>query len=69
MIPYAGQDRKEKYWSAMRRSRALMMFQVWKKDTAFIAGQLNVSEPRIHRWITEERSRDDGLPNPYENPQ
>lgn len=68
MIAYPGQDRSENYLGRLpdvsRSYRALMMFRAGK-DTTFIAKHFKCPEARILRWITEERSRENDLPNPY----
>lgn len=69
MIPYAGKYPRgkmdQRYCPGVSSSyRALMMFRAGK-DTAFIADHFKLTEAGVLRWITEERSRERGLPNPY----
>lgn len=62
ITPHLGQSRRH---PELRRSyRALLMFRAGK-DTAFIADHFKVTEAGVLRWITQERSRERGLPNPY----
>lgn len=74
MVPFAGYDPSDKPFASGaivplslngKRSMAYRMFKSGK-DTAQIAMALGVQENLVERWITRERCKRLGLPNPYE---
>jgi len=73
LIPYAGKDPTEKPYTPFDKPRAPRYFRPVRayrlfqngRDTLEIAAMLHVKEPTIHRWISVERSKSRGLPNPF----
>jgi len=72
LIGYAGRERWKQPLVVRkpirhRRTRSQMAYDLFRlgNDTADLAARLEVQEATILRWITYERSRRLGLPNPY----
>lgn len=66
-VAYSGQEAppaRARLSPIPKSRRAYLMFR-HGKDTLFIAEHYHVRESTALRWISEERSRLRGLPNPY----
>lgn len=73
LVEYAGKDpgdipysMKLTDWEASRQSRSYQAYQYFRRglDTIELAEKYQVKEPTVIRWITKERSKRLGLPNP-----
>lgn len=65
MIPFAGYDPTEHARPRKGAEKAHRLFKAFGWDTMEIARHLDITEAKALRLVTIERSRVDGLPNPY----